>query len=80
MFAVEDEADADDVDSGIDEFGDAFEPGQFVVAVPAGARAGTEGSDQPVLLRAGPAAVDKHWPGTPAGLAAVRRLVGIRPA
>nr|EJI97580.1 hypothetical protein JVH1_4771 [Rhodococcus sp. JVH1] len=33
-----------------------------------------------VACRAGPAAVDNHWPGTPAGLAAVRRLVGIRPA
>jgi uncharacterized membrane protein YkvA (DUF1232 family) len=27
--------------------------------------------------RAGPAALSKHWPGTPEGLAAVRRLCGL---
>lgn len=30
-----------------------------------------------VTRRAGPAAIDKHWPGTPEGLAAIRRLAGI---
>ncbi len=29
-----------------------------------------------VMRRAGPDAVERHWPGTPAGLAAVRRLAG----
>ncbi|MFZ2175376.1 MAG: YkvA family protein [Rhodococcus sp. (in: high G+C Gram-positive bacteria)] len=33
-----------------------------------------------VTRRAGPAALEKHWPGTDAGLAAVRRLAGISPA
>lgn len=33
-----------------------------------------------VVRRAGPAALEEHWPGTPAGLATVRRLVGIPPA
>ncbi|EID78193.1 hypothetical protein W59_19898 [Rhodococcus opacus RKJ300 = JCM 13270] len=33
-----------------------------------------------VACRAGPAALEEHWPGTPARLAAVRRLIGIRPA
>jgi uncharacterized membrane protein YkvA (DUF1232 family) len=32
-----------------------------------------------VTRRAGPAALDRHWPGTPDGLAAVRRLVGLPP-
>ncbi|MFI5733472.1 YkvA family protein [Kribbella sp. NPDC051587] len=32
-----------------------------------------------VTRRAGPAALDRHWPGSPDGLAAVRRLVGIPP-
>ena len=30
-----------------------------------------------VARQAGPAALDKHWPGTPEGLHAVRRLTGI---
>jgi uncharacterized membrane protein YkvA (DUF1232 family) len=30
-----------------------------------------------VARRAGPDAVDKHWPGTPEGLHAIRRLAGI---
>lgn len=30
-----------------------------------------------VMRRAGPAALQAHWPGTPAGLAAVRRLAGV---
>ena len=30
-----------------------------------------------VARRAGPDALDKHWPGTPEGLHAVRRLTGI---
>ncbi|MFF1819951.1 YkvA family protein [Kribbella sp. NPDC058245] len=30
-----------------------------------------------VTRRAGPAALDRHWPGSPDGLAAVRRLVGL---
>lgn len=30
-----------------------------------------------VVRRAGPGALDKHWPGTPEGLRAVRRLAGI---
>ena len=30
-----------------------------------------------VVRRAGPDALDKHWPGTPEGLHAVRRLTGI---
>ncbi|MEU4291965.1 DUF1232 domain-containing protein [Kribbella sp. NPDC026596] len=30
-----------------------------------------------VTRRAGPAALDRHWPGTPDGLAAVRRLAGL---
>jgi uncharacterized membrane protein YkvA (DUF1232 family) len=29
-----------------------------------------------VTRRAGPEALDRHWPGTPEGLAAVRRLAG----
>ena len=29
-----------------------------------------------VLRRAGADALDRHWPGTPEGLAAVRRMVG----
>jgi hypothetical protein len=32
---------------------------------------------RPVARRAGPDALDKHWPGTPEGLHAVRRLTGI---
>lgn len=32
-----------------------------------------------VTRRAGPAALDRHWPGTPAGLATVRRLAGLPP-
>jgi uncharacterized membrane protein YkvA (DUF1232 family) len=31
-----------------------------------------------VTRRAGPTALDKHWPGTTEGLQAVRRLAGIR--
>lgn len=31
-----------------------------------------------VVRAAGPAALDRHWPGTPGGLAAVRRLAGVR--
>ncbi|PQP13904.1 YkvA family protein [Rhodococcus opacus] len=31
-----------------------------------------------VTRRAGPAAIEKHWPGTSDGLAAVRRLAGIQ--
>jgi uncharacterized membrane protein YkvA (DUF1232 family) len=31
-----------------------------------------------VARRAGPEALDRHWPGTPEGLAAVRRLAGVR--
>lgn len=30
-----------------------------------------------VTRAAGPAALDRHWPGTPEGLAAVRRLAGL---
>jgi uncharacterized membrane protein YkvA (DUF1232 family) len=30
-----------------------------------------------VVRRAGPAALDRHWPGSAAGLAAVRRLAGL---
>ena len=30
-----------------------------------------------VVRRAGPGAIDKHWPGTPEALNAVRRLAGI---
>ena len=30
--------------------------------------------------RAGSAAIEQHWPGTPEGLAAVLRLAGLRPA
>jgi uncharacterized membrane protein YkvA (DUF1232 family) len=30
-----------------------------------------------VVRRAGPGAIDKHWPGTPEALHAVRRLAGI---
>jgi uncharacterized membrane protein YkvA (DUF1232 family) len=30
-----------------------------------------------VTRRAGPEAVERHWPGTPDGLAAIRRLAGI---
>jgi hypothetical protein len=30
-----------------------------------------------VVRRAGPGAIDKHWPGTPEVLHAVRRLAGI---
>lgn len=30
-----------------------------------------------VTRRAGPAALDRHWPGSPEGLAAVRRLAGL---
>lgn len=30
-----------------------------------------------VVRAAGPAALDRHWPGTPDGLAAVRRLAGL---
>ena len=33
-----------------------------------------------VTRAAGPQALDRHWPGTPDGLAAVRRLVGLPPA
>jgi len=33
-----------------------------------------------VTRRAGPAALDQHWPGSPDGLAAVRRLAGLPPA
>jgi uncharacterized membrane protein YkvA (DUF1232 family) len=33
-----------------------------------------------VVRRAGPDALERHWPGTPAGLDAVRRLCGISPA
>jgi uncharacterized membrane protein YkvA (DUF1232 family) len=32
-----------------------------------------------VTRRAGPAALDRHWPGSPDGLAAVRRLAGLPP-
>ena len=31
-----------------------------------------------VVRAAGPEALDRHWPGTPDGLAVVRRLVGVR--
>ena len=30
-----------------------------------------------VVRRAGPEGLERHWPGTPAGLAAVRRLAGL---
>ncbi len=30
-----------------------------------------------VVRTAGPEAIDRHWPGTPAGLLAVRRLAGL---
>lgn len=33
-----------------------------------------------VTRHAGPAALDQHWPGSPDGLAAVRRLAGLPPA
>ncbi|GAB3661479.1 hypothetical protein GCM10027596_21520 [Nocardioides korecus] len=32
-----------------------------------------------VVRRAGPDALDRHWPGTPEGLAVVRRLAGVPP-
>ena len=32
-----------------------------------------------VVLRSGPEALDRHWPGQPAGLDVVRRLAGISP-
>ena len=32
-----------------------------------------------VARRVGPEALDKHWPGTPDGLAAVKRLAGVVP-
>jgi uncharacterized membrane protein YkvA (DUF1232 family) len=32
-----------------------------------------------VVRRAGAAALDRHWPGQPAGLAVVRRLAGLTP-
>ncbi len=32
-----------------------------------------------VVRRAGAAALERHWPGTPAGLAVVRRLAAVRP-
>ena len=32
-----------------------------------------------VVRAAGPEALDRHWPGTPAGLVAVRRLAGAGP-
>ncbi len=32
-----------------------------------------------VVRAAGPDALDRHWPGTPAGLEAVRRVAGLRP-
>lgn len=32
-----------------------------------------------VVRAAGPDALDRHWPGTPAGLAAVRRVARLRP-
>lgn len=32
-----------------------------------------------VTRRVGPEALDRHWPGTPEGLAAVKRLAGIAP-
>ncbi len=31
-----------------------------------------------VVRAAGPEAIDRHWPGTPGGLVAVRRLAGLR--
>ncbi|MFI5693712.1 YkvA family protein [Kribbella sp. NPDC051586] len=33
-----------------------------------------------VTRSAGPAALDRHWPGSSEGLAAVRRLAGLPPA
>ena len=33
-----------------------------------------------VVRRAGSAALERHWPGQPAGLAVVSRLVGVTPA
>lgn len=33
-----------------------------------------------VVRRAGPAAIEAHWPGTPEGLRVVRRLAGLTPA
>jgi uncharacterized membrane protein YkvA (DUF1232 family) len=30
-----------------------------------------------VIRRAGPAALDRHWRGTPQGLAVIRRLAGV---
>lgn len=33
-----------------------------------------------VVRRAGPQALERHWPGTPAGLALVRRLAGLPPS
>ncbi|WP_185447184.1 YkvA family protein [Kribbella qitaiheensis] len=32
-----------------------------------------------VTRRAGPGALERHWPGTPDGLAAIRRLAGLSP-
>ena len=32
-----------------------------------------------VVRRAGPEALDRHWPGSPEGLAVVRRLAGVPP-
>src|SRR5436190_20798984 len=31
-----------------------------------------------ITRHAGPAALDRHWPGTPAGLATLRQLAGLR--
>lgn len=33
-----------------------------------------------VVRRAGPAALERHWPGSPAGLAALRRMAGVNAA
>jgi uncharacterized membrane protein YkvA (DUF1232 family) len=33
-----------------------------------------------VVRRAGPAALERHWPGSPAGLAALRRMAGVTAA
>ena len=32
-----------------------------------------------VVRRSGPEALERHWPGTPDGLAAIRRLAGVGP-
>src|SRR6478609_2300012 len=50
LFQVEDLPDAGEVDPVGDELGDPAQPAQIILAVPAGAAAGTAGPQQPVLF------------------------------